>query len=151
MDAKTNAKTNVKVKAKGGKSQVNRGDRNMMKLDSNSDGSDDEEGKNNCKLFLLLLLFTLANGALKRLGHLQGPKKKRMRRRSIEVRTDTSFETFKYLLAQNMDISVNRLNIGYTLSTWAAKEPTVVLSKVSHLVGLFEAVSKEMVRLDKAK
>ncbi len=49
-----------------------------------------------------------------------------------------------------MDVSVKKLNIGYTLSTWAMKEMPCSLSKISHLVGLFKTVEKERVRLEKA-
>ncbi len=55
------------------------------------------------------------------------------------------------MIAEGMDISVNKLNIGYTLSTWALKEPPTLLSKASHLAGLFDALKKEMTRMDKAK
>lgn len=50
-----------------------------------------------------------------------------------------------------MDISAKKLNVGYTLSTWPAKEPPSILSKVSHLVGLFEEITKEKARLEKAR
>ncbi len=67
------------------------------------------------------------------------------------MKSNVSYDNFKHLLAEFMDISVKRLNVGYTLSTWRANDPPSVLSKVSHLVGLFDAVAKEKDRLDKAK
>lgn len=48
-----------------------------------------------------------------------------------------------------MDVSVKKLNIGFTLSTWPMKEMPSALSKISHLVGLFETVEKERLRLEK--
>ncbi len=103
----------------------------------------------NCCKICLLFLFTLADN-LKDTVVFKVPVSNDCVE-SIDIRSDTSFETFRHLIAQGMDISVKRLNIGYTLSTWTAKDPAAVLSKVSHLVGLFEAISKERVRLDKAK
>ncbi len=70
---------------------------------------------------------------------------------TIEIPSTTSFESFKFRLAEIMDISVNKLNVGYTLSTWALKELPAALSKVSHLVGLLETLAKEKDRLEKAK
>lgn len=68
---------------------------------------------------------------------------------SIGIAANTSFERFKFKIAEGMDVSVNRLNIGYTLSTWPAKEPPSLLSKATHLAGLFEALGKESLRLTK--
>ncbi len=42
-----------------------------------------------------------------------------------------------------MDISVNKLNVAYALSTWKSSDSPAVLKKVSHLVGLFDEVKKE--------
>ncbi len=69
----------------------------------------------------------------------------------VEINSDVTFESFKFVIAEGMDISVNKLNIGYTLSTWALKEPPTLLAKASHLAGLFDTLKKEMVRMDKAK
>ncbi len=66
---------------------------------------------------------------------------------SIDIPTNTSFDSFNFKIAEGMDISVKKLNIAYTLSTWTAKEPPSLLSKVSHLAGLFEEISKEQCRL----
>ncbi len=41
---------------------------------------------------------------------------------NIDIPSNISFEGFKFRIVENMDISVNKLNIGYTLSTWMAKE-----------------------------
>ncbi len=50
-----------------------------------------------------------------------------------------------------MDISVNKLNVAYALSTWKSSDSPAVLKKVSHLVGLFDEVKKERARLRKAE
>ncbi len=49
-----------------------------------------------------------------------------------------------------MDVSVKKLNIGYTLSTWTLKEPPSLLTKDSHLATLYETLAKEKERLAKA-
>ncbi|KLO05229.1 hypothetical protein SCHPADRAFT_947091 [Schizopora paradoxa] len=69
---------------------------------------------------------------------------------TLEIPSRVSFDTFKFRIAEGMDVSVKKLNIGYTLSTWPQKEMPFALSKVSHLVGLFETVEKERLRLEKA-
>ncbi|KLO04239.1 hypothetical protein SCHPADRAFT_947857 [Schizopora paradoxa] len=69
---------------------------------------------------------------------------------TVEIPSSISYDSFKFKIAEGMDISVKKLNIGYTLSTWPQKEMPFSLSKVSHLVGLFETVEKERVRLEKA-
>lgn len=70
---------------------------------------------------------------------------------SIEIDSNIPYDNFRHRLSESMDISARKLNIGYTLSTWLVKEPLSVLSKVSHLVGLFENVLKEEARLKKAR
>ncbi|KLO04145.1 hypothetical protein SCHPADRAFT_947930, partial [Schizopora paradoxa] len=69
---------------------------------------------------------------------------------TVEIPSNISYDSFKFKIAEGMDISVKKLNIGYTLSTWPQKEMPFSLSKVSHLVGLFETVEKERLRLEKA-
>ncbi len=46
---------------------------------------------------------------------------------------------------------MNRLNVAYMLSTWPQKESPAALSKVSHLVGLWEILAKEKDRLENAR
>ncbi len=51
-----------------------------------------------------------------------------------------------------MDISVNKLNVAYALSTWKSSDSPAVLKKVSHLVGLFLTRSRRRgARLRKAE
>ncbi len=70
---------------------------------------------------------------------------------TIQILSNIAFDSFKFRLAEAMDISVNRLNVAYTLSTWPQKESPAALSKVSHLVGLWETLAKEKDRLENVR
>ncbi len=69
----------------------------------------------------------------------------------VIVQNNITFEDFQFKIASGMDMSVRKLNIGYTLSTWPQSRTAELLNKALHLVKIFGAIDEENQRLSAAK
>lgn len=69
----------------------------------------------------------------------------------VDIELNITFERFRFLVAEGMDISLKKLDIAYTLSTWALREEPTSLNSATNLVGLFKTLKNKCNHLDKAR